>query len=214
MYLSRVEIDVNNRQKMKELNHLGAYHNWIEKLFPAEIANERHSRKLWRIDKLQNRHYLILVSKEKPDLKKMEWYGVENSAQSKDYDAFLNQLYNGQVLRFKATLNPVMSISTGKLSGKRGRVVPHITVAHQMDYLKERSAKNGFGLKDEEFYITESEFAVLKKEGTKPIRINKVTYEGQLTITDVETFREVLMNGLGKKKAYGCGMITVIPSKQ
>ncbi len=106
-----------------------------------------------------------------------------------------------------------MSISTGKTSGKRGRVVPHITVTHQMNYLKDRSTKNGFSLKDDEFYVTESDFAILKKQGTKPIRINKVTYEGLLTITDVAAFRELLTKGLGKKKAYGCGMLTVIPTK-
>ena len=30
MYLSRVKIDVNNRIKVKDLNHLGAYHKWVE----------------------------------------------------------------------------------------------------------------------------------------------------------------------------------------
>ena len=38
MYLSRVEIDTDNRQKIKDLSHLGAYHNWVERSFPAEIA--------------------------------------------------------------------------------------------------------------------------------------------------------------------------------
>ena len=32
MYLSRVKIDVNNRIKVKDLNHLGAYHKWVEDL--------------------------------------------------------------------------------------------------------------------------------------------------------------------------------------
>lgn len=33
MYLSRVEIDVKNRYKTKELTHLGAFHNWVEQSF-------------------------------------------------------------------------------------------------------------------------------------------------------------------------------------
>jgi CRISPR system Cascade subunit CasE len=37
MYLSRVEIDTDNRQKIKDLSHLGAYHNWVERSFPAEM---------------------------------------------------------------------------------------------------------------------------------------------------------------------------------
>lgn len=38
MYLSRVEIDDNNRQKIKNLTHLGAYHNWVESSFPREFT--------------------------------------------------------------------------------------------------------------------------------------------------------------------------------
>lgn len=30
MYLSQVEIDIQNRQKIRELSHLGAFHHWVE----------------------------------------------------------------------------------------------------------------------------------------------------------------------------------------
>ena len=44
MYLSRVEIDRNNRQKIKDLTHLGAYHNWVEQSFPDELKQELRTR--------------------------------------------------------------------------------------------------------------------------------------------------------------------------
>lgn len=211
MYLSRVEIDYNNRRKTKDLNHLGAYHNWVEQLFPTEISKGESSRKLWRIDRIQGKQYLLVVSENKPDIRSFDLYGVENSAQIKPYDEFLNRLKNEQVVRFMATLNPVKSLSTGKSSGKRGRVVPHVTVSQQMEYLKEKAEKNGFELRDDDYYISNRSFETLKKSGKKSIQISKVTYEGILKITDIELFREVLTKGLGKKKAYGCGMVTVIP---
>lgn len=34
-----------------------------------------------------------------------------------------------------------------------------------------------------------------------------------LTITDLEKFKVALVNGIGKKKAYGCGFLTIIPEK-
>lgn len=37
------------------------------------------------------------------------------------------------------------------------------------------------------------------------------TFDGVLTITDLEKFRNVLMGGLGKKRAYGFGLLTIIP---
>lgn len=210
MYLSRVEIDYKNRRKTKDLNHLGAYHNWVESSFPEEFEDGKRSRKLWRIDRLNNKQYLLIVSEEKPDLKKLEKYGVDNSSATKDYEKIINNLSVGQTLRFKATLNPVYSVSTGKKSGKRGKVYPNITIEQQMDYLLKRSEKNGFKLEKNEFFITDSNYIRLKKHGSKSINVCKTTYEGELKIIDIDKFREVLKRGLGRKKAYGCGMITVI----
>lgn len=62
MYLSRVEIDSQNRRKTKDLTHVGAYHNWVEQSFPAEQVESIRSRKLWRIDSIQGKQYLLLVS--------------------------------------------------------------------------------------------------------------------------------------------------------
>ena len=42
-------------------------------------------------------------------------------------------------------------------------------------------------------------------------RLSKTTYEGNLTITDSKKFKALLVGGMGKKKAYGFGMMTVIP---
>ena len=65
MYLSRVEIDFENRKKTADLNHLGAYHNWVERLFPEEISKGERGRKLWRVDKLGGKHYLLVVRDRK-----------------------------------------------------------------------------------------------------------------------------------------------------
>lgn len=211
MYLSRVQIEEKNRQRVKDLDHLGAYHNWVESSFPDEFVLGERTRKLWRIDKLKGNRYLLILSEKQPDLDKLTYYGVDNTAESKSYNVLLDRLETGMELRFKVTLNPVISISTGKQSGKRGKVMPHITIEHQMNYLMERSLKNGFQLKENDYSITERSMEPLKKQKHHPVRLSKVSYEGILTITDIELFKETLINGIGKKKAYGCGMMTVIP---
>jgi CRISPR system Cascade subunit CasE len=65
MYLSRVEIETNNRQKIKDLSHLGAYHNWVEQSFPAEVANAQRNRHLWRIDILAGKAIFIGLKSRK-----------------------------------------------------------------------------------------------------------------------------------------------------
>lgn len=211
MYLSRVKIDVSNRQKTKYLDHLGAYHSWVEESFPAEISAGERSRKLWRIDPIGDDFYLLVLSEEKPDLKKLEKYGVTDSAETKDYDVLLDQLEEGDKLRFRAVLNPIKSLSRGKRSGKRGRIIPLVTADQQLQYLKDRSEQHGFSFSDDEVMVTSRSFEILKRRNQKPVKICKAAYGGFLTIEDLDLFKAVLVNGLGKKKAYGFGLITVIP---
>lgn len=211
MYLSRVEIDINNRRKIKDLTHLGAYHNWVEQSFPQEVEKEERSRKLWRIDNLNGKTYLLIQSENAPDIEKLETYGVKGSGQVKAYDKFLENLKEGSSYRFRVVLNPVISLPNP--DGKRGRVVPHITEEHQMKYFLDRTEKNGFSVDPDQVIIVERAFVNLKKHNKKPIRLAKAAYEGTLTITDLEKFKDLLLNGFGKKKAYGFGLMTLIPVK-
>ncbi|MFJ4855639.1 MULTISPECIES: type I-E CRISPR-associated protein Cas6/Cse3/CasE [unclassified Streptomyces] len=47
--------------------------------------------------------------------------------------------------------------------------------------------------------------------GGNAVRIAAVTYQGRLRVTDPEAFRLRLASGLGKAKAYGCGLMTLAP---
>ncbi|WP_019776152.1 type I-E CRISPR-associated protein Cas6/Cse3/CasE [Streptococcus sobrinus] len=212
MYISRVEIDKNNRRKIKDLKNIESYHGWVEQSFPREIEQNIRTRKLWRIDQLQGRQYLVIISSEKPNLELLEKYGVENTAQTKSYDEFLSALKKGARMRFRVVLNPVISLASRDGYHKRGIMKPHTTIEHQMKYLLDRSVKNGFLLEKEDFSIVEKGYEVFNKGNSKSIRLIKAVYEGILTINDADLFRRTLTEGIGKKKAYGFGMMTVIPA--
>lgn len=188
MYISRVEIDRYNRRRVRDLTHVGAYHAWVEESFPSELEQSIRTRKLWRIDRIQGKDYLIIVSKEKPNLKKLEKYGVVGSAQTKHYQHFLDNIKTGCRMNFRVVLNPVISISSPDKS-KRGVVKPHVTIEHQMDFLVKRSEKNGFSLVGESFSIVERGYEVFQKP-EKPIRLSKVVYEGTLTVSDETLFKK------------------------
>lgn len=209
MYLSRVEIDSNNRKKIKDLTHVGAFHNWVEQSFPEEINLDVRSRKLWRIDNLSGKNYLIVLSLNKPDINALEKYGVDNSGITKSYTNYIEKINIGSKMRFRIALNPTISVSIDR--NKRGKVKQIIGTENQMNYLKNRSEKHGFSIEDDEFYIVGKSYQVLKKQNLKDERFLKVEYEGILTITDLSLFKELLTKGIGRKKAYGCGLMTVMP---
>lgn len=210
MYLSRVKIDRDNRRKLKDLTHVGAVHNWVEQSFPDEVAAAIRTRKLWRIDQLGGDDYLLVVSSSAPDLRLFERYGVSGSGQTVSYDNFLQSIYEGLRAQFRVTLNPVIAVRQDE-EGQRGRVMPHVTYEQQMQFLRDRSEKNGFQLKEGEYTIIERGYVPFKKSGQRDIRLSKATYQGVLTVTDKSSFQKTLTQGFGKKKAYGFGMMTIIP---
>lgn len=217
MYLSRVEIDINNRRKMKDLTHLGCYHAWVEDSFPNSSSNENRPRKLWRIDNIYDKYYLLVLSENKPDIEKIEKYGLESSAEIKTYDGFLDSLEEGMRAKFKIKLNTVRAYKDEKNPTKRGRIMP-VPSDKLNEFLIDKATRNGFEVKPGDFFISNIDkeyFMHTDKGETKKSRkdIVSATYEGILTITDLEKFKASLINGIGKKKAYGCGFLTIIPEK-
>lgn len=46
-----------------------------------------------------------------------------------------------------------------------------------------------------------------RQEGT--VTLGTAVFEGQLRVADVKRLREALMSGIGRAKAYGCGLMTL-----
>lgn len=217
MYLSRVQIDINNRRKMKDLTHLGCYHAWVEDSFSDSNSKENRPRKLWRIDNIYDKYYLLVLSENKPDIAKLEKYGLESSVEIKDYNNLLDSLKEGMRAKFRIKLNTVRAYKDEKNPSKRGRIMP-VPNEDLNEFLIDKAIRNGFKVKPYEFAISKIDkeyFMHTDKGETKKSKkdIVSATYEGILTITDLEKFKTALINGIGKKKAYGCAFLTIIPEK-
>ncbi|VDG31925.1 type I-E CRISPR-associated protein Cas6/Cse3/CasE [Lactobacillus sp.] [Lactiplantibacillus mudanjiangensis] len=219
MYLSRVEIDTKNRYKTRDLTHLGAFHNWVEQSFPKELATGIRHRHLWRLDTLAGKQYLLVLSETAPDADLLLTYGVPGTAVTKSYDPFLSRLQDGQLMQFRLTANPTHTIS--RPGQKQGRVVPHVTIAQQRQWLADRAEKSGFQLVEQSivgtdedvkqaFDIVSRDWPMLHRKTGRGVRLSRVTFEGLLRISDVAVFKQTLTTGLGREKAFGMGLMTVI----
>ncbi|MEU0769521.1 type I-E CRISPR-associated protein Cas6/Cse3/CasE [Streptomyces albogriseolus] len=48
----------------------------------------------------------------------------------------------------------------------------------------------------------------------KPVTVVAVTFEGRLEVTDADLLRRTLTQGIGRARAYGCGLLTLAPVAQ
>ena len=210
MYLTRMELDVNKRDTRKALMSPNLLHGAIESSFPGE-----RERRLWRIDKFQGRYDLLLLSARIPELTKMvKQFGKEESGppwQSKSYDTLLERIHSNRIWQFRLTANPTKSVKSAE-NEKRGAVHAHITPEHQTQWLLDRCEAHGFSVDPEEVMVISSQWQRFYKgsERKHPVTLLSVTFDGILTVTDEVRFRQTLVEGIGRGKAFGQGMLTVM----
>ena len=181
MYLSRVELDLTRRSTMEALAAPQKLHGAVESAF----AGERR-RRLWRLDRLGERLYLLLLSEDAPDLSGVvEQFGTGAAAETRSYDPLLERVVPGSCWQFRLTANPPKSRKDPKAPAERGSVMAHCSTKYQKQWLMDRAAKHGFALREEEFTVTRVQWQRFAKRGTRPVTLLAVTYEGVLQVTDI-----------------------------
>ena len=207
MYLTRMELSTERRTTLKALASPSRIHGIVESAFEGE-----RKRNLWRIDSLNSKVYLMILSEDEPDLlDTASKYAPRNnpSWQTKDYSNLLQRIKNGSIWRFRLTANPTQSVC---VRGERGKVKACVTVTEQKEWLSKRAGTHGFILDSDGFDVIHSHWYKFQKGNDKnrPVTLRGIAYEGILTVTDEDKFRELLTNGIGRGKAYGMGLMTVI----
>ena len=214
MYLTRMLLNTKLRSTMRAMVSPNLFHGAIETAFPGE-----RQRNLWRIDHLGEKSYLLILSREKPDLTAaVQQFGDstnENGWETKEYDSLLNRIENGSVWRFRLVANPTkssMKKEAGQTTTTRGIVSAHTALRYQKEWLMNRAGKNGFSLEEDDFSVVHSQWYIFRKGHVDRAKVSlyAVTYEGILKVEDKELFCEVLTKGLGRGKAYGLGMMTIV----
>ncbi len=126
MYLSRVELDPTRRSTMAALAAPQKLHGAVESAF----AGERR-RRLWRLDRLGERLYLLLLSEDAPELSGVvEQFGTGAAAETRSYDPLLQRVEPGSCWQFRLTANPTKSCKDTQNPAARGTVAAHCTTQY------------------------------------------------------------------------------------
>lgn len=208
MYLSRIELDVQKGDTRRAIVSPQIMHASIENCFPDMEGAK--ARKLWRLDRLRGKLYLLLLSPDQPVFQKFskQFCPPDALGEVKDYDVLLSRIEQRQRWRFRLRGNAVHSVSKQRES--RGKVYAHVTIEQQRGWLIKKASTCGFALDENAFDVTESDvIRFWRKSEKKPVTLGIAVFEGILEVTDAEQFKNSLTQGIGRAKAYGCGLLTV-----
>ncbi len=198
MYLSKILVTGAACRNPYEI------HRALWRLFPEDGEAARDF--LFRVGHADRLHAEILLQSEtKPD------HSNTNARiqACKDYQLTLN---NGQQLRFLLIANPVKTINdeAGRKNAdgeiKKCRV-PLIREEDQRQWL-ERKFHDAASI-DELAIDPQTPLRFYKIREERAGKIQPVSFQGTLNVSNAEEFVKLVKKGIGPAKAFGCGLLSV-----
>jgi len=220
MFISRIHLDPRRRGTKQAMANPNHFHAHIQKVLSREIGAtpaDDGERPLWRLERGGSRPTLYVVSRTRPDLSLTQrQYGSPDSPpEYHDYTKRLDTLDRGQVWSFRLVANPTHNIER-KTDGKVIRI-EHRVAKFQSEWLGRKGDRHGFSVLGEPVIssLTTSRFQRRDAETENDtVKIASCVFAGRLEVTDPDKFREALMYGVGRARAYGCGLLTIAPVSQ
>lgn len=198
MFITQLLLRPQSTACVTRSDKLVTAHSWISD--SLKIKGIVPKRYLWCLRPNQNTYQLTLISRIMPNKLVLGRYGVLSTITTNKYqvDLQLKQPY-----QFSLIANPT------KRDRQTHKIKQITTLSQQEQWLLRKSAANGFQV--DQVQVTPLKDGILLHNAQQPAKIARVSYTGQLTITNQEQFLQALLKGLGREKAYGLGLLLVKP---
>lgn len=107
--------------------------------------------------------------------------------------------------RFKVVINPTRRDSaSGKLLPVKGREAV-------VDWFCERTLSWGFQVSTEHLQVDQLDVLQFQGKQHHPITLAQAHLQGQLQVNDHDQFRNSFCRGIGRGRAFGCGLLQIVP---
>ena len=202
MYLSKIHIPWTQAKNTYEL------HQSLWRLFLGHKNDNRDF--LFRVESLEKDigAKILLQSVSKPQ-------SLEVSPVILDLREYNPSISAGHMLRFRLRANPIKTIkdSTKGTVKKKGKIftktvrVPLLHEEQQQDWIERKF--NGFAKLNTLLIQPEPALYFRKIKEKRSGKIQPVLFEGILMVAEPKAFLELLQQGVGPAKAFGCGLLSI-----
>ncbi|WP_329791945.1 type I-E CRISPR-associated protein Cas6/Cse3/CasE [Lentzea sp. DG1S-22] len=220
MFLSKLMINVRSREFRRDYANVHDMHRTIMRAYPSVDADTQarlQHKVLWRLDTTGIGYTQYVQSYTEPSWGDLPAGLLLSPAQVQPLAPVLDAISPGRKFHFRLLANPTRSARVENGQDVRKRRA-HTTPEAQIQWLISRGERDGFAIptaRSGEPDVAPSPVPTLvgqKKEQGK-ITVVPVRFDGHLIVTDAEAFTEALINGVGRAKAYGCGLISLAPPR-
>ncbi|MEU1880160.1 type I-E CRISPR-associated protein Cas6/Cse3/CasE [Streptosporangium sp. NPDC020072] len=214
MFLTKLTINPQSSAFRRDTSDVHDMHRTVMSAYPelppTTVYRSTHGV-LWRVDELPGGRIVQYVqSQTAPDWSHLSEGVLLRPAEVRPLQPLLESIRPGRKLTFRLMANPTRCVQR--------RRIPLRQPAEQVEWLVGKGERHGFvvpvnrqGTPD--VVPTPAPRLVGKKRKAQRIIIDPVRYDGHLVVTDLDAFTAALVNGVGRAKAYGCGLLSLAPAR-
>ena len=226
MYLHRIHLNPRSKQVRRDLSDPYQMHATLCRAFFPEGTRCPPSALLWRLEPeadREGRPRVLIQSHETPDWSRLpsDWLAYFDPGLDLMQRLHLELLDAGQVYRFRLRANPCKTV----LGKRQGLFQPEA----QRAWLERQGEQHGFMLPEsstsdyfeflanpsnssyQDFRTSHEQMLRGRQHEGNVIHVYSVLFEGRLTVSDIERFKNALDTGIGHGKVMGLGLLSVVP---
>lgn len=227
MHLSRLELDLRHPAVLRDLSDLQRMHRRVMSGFPDLLEASTPRKDLQVLHRVEwaprlPTAVLLVQSSGAPDWSKLPEGFLAREGQVSTLTQLEAGFSSGKRYRFRLRANPTKRIESAskaeRLAGVRraGRRVPLLPDAWP-DWLAKQGLRNGFrilaALEQPDLGPGGGQALGSKAgaDGQHALTYLAVRFDGLLEVTEPEAFCRAWKEGLGPGKAYGFGLLSLLP---
>ncbi|MFF9480648.1 type I-E CRISPR-associated protein Cas6/Cse3/CasE [Streptomyces sp. NPDC014733] len=218
VYLTQFHVNTRNRQALSDLADGGGLHRTLMRLLPPDLGEQARATGglLFRVDENATGVTILAQTRTPPLVENIPADYAHTAV--KNMTGFLSRLTEGTHVHYRIAANPTTQLGTlaDRQRVQATRKLKHLPPARTVltgpkadDWWARRATTNGLTLHSILRTNTPS-VHVTHKPGRHRHAIT--VFEGDATITDADTLRTGVLNGIGRGRSYGAGLLSLAPA--
>jgi CRISPR system Cascade subunit CasE len=222
MFLHRIHLDPRCREVRRDLSDPYQLHSTLCRAFSGPERKCPEGEFLWRLEPETDPvgyPRILVQSRTIPDWTGIGvegWLARADPAIDLKERLMLDSLAVGQRFRFRLRANPCVT--------RNGRRLGLLRLEEQEAWAQRKGLQHGFSLpqlasfdladslqKWIDVRISQEQMLRGSRHSGNAVRIFSVLYDGILTVSEPDKFRDALQTGVGHGKVMGLGLLSVVP---
>ncbi|MGW2886430.1 type I-E CRISPR-associated protein Cas6/Cse3/CasE [Streptomyces griseoruber] len=219
LWLTRIIPDPRSSAARRDLagnNSAMNLHRRLMSLYPSDTGPDPRARfgVLFRTEDTPTGPHILLQSTHEPDFTRLpDRYGTTHC---RPLDPLLDALKPGLTIRFRCAASPVRKPgATTRALYNLPAAVP-LTGAHADEWWTRQAQSAGLQpltLHSHPLDTAQATRQSTQRGDSQRIRHHRVRFDGSAAITNPDLLRQKITEGIGRGKAFGCGLLSIAPAR-